>query len=132
MGRLLKELMNHMQVRKRRLGRSSSWRHQREQLHRDLSNYFSKREQKMNKTQQNGSSRNKSSHRRLLEILFNKELHQRALKGKMQRELLTRFRTVDLKAKICEDIKKLSRTKAHKKQLRYKLEKQPQFVNLDD
>jgi len=93
-------------VRKVKL-KKSSWREQRTRLHKDLHEYFRKAKLAMDKEDDLSWIRKMPISRQMsLKWAVNQEIRQRQFKKAVQLELVTRFRTVDLKSKLCREILK--------------------------
>merc|ERR1719317_1740670 len=115
--RLMKELKaRKARVEKKQTYGQCCWRRQRELLHCDLHEYFADRIRKTKAKEQKLELNDKAFRRTLWEMLLNRDMRQRRLKKKMQRELLVRFRTVDLKSKLCEDILEYKRNENSRRQ----------------
>jgi len=96
-------------IARRNAWMSVSWRDQRSRLHADLVRYFeSIREQKREAELRIHPIRRYDdrpvARQMFLKREINVEIRQRGRKLAMQRELLTRFRTVDLKTELCQEI----------------------------
>merc|ERR1711920_150261 len=109
-------------IRRRYVERHVPWRAQRDRLHADLRKYFKvkrqEREKELIRLHPIRRYRNMPVARQMfLKMEMNSEIRQRGRKAVMQRELLLRFRTVDLKNSLCEEIVERARKQAWRKEV---------------
>jgi len=96
-------------IAKRKAWMKISWREQRERLHNDLARYFEAKRQQEREAELRLHPIRRYDDRPVARQMFlkreiNVQIRQRGRKIAMQQELLTRFRTVDLKTELCQEI----------------------------
>merc|ERR1719233_870376 len=109
-------------IRRRFVEKHVPWREQRNRLHEDLRKYSKvkrqEREKELIRLHPIRRYRNMPVARQMfLKMEMNSEIRQRGRKAVMQRELLLRFRTVDLKNSLCEEIVERARKQAWRKEV---------------
>jgi len=107
-------------IRRKYVERHVPWRMQRARLHEDLRKYFKakrqERERELIRLYPIRRYRNMPVARQMfLKMEMNSEIRQRGRKAVVQRELLLRFRTVDLKNRLCEEILERARKQVWRK-----------------
>merc|ERR1719233_135416 len=113
------ELKSHIaRFKKERTDRKFSWREQRSRLHKNLREYFNdkSRESMEEKDDYSWIHNLPISQQMSLKSEVNQEIRQRRFKKVVQLELVTRFRTVDLKSKVCKEILENAHTRARKRE----------------
>jgi hypothetical protein len=109
-------------IAKRKAWLNFSWREQRERLHDDLARHIEAKRQQKREEEIRLHPIKRYDDRPVARQMFlkkevNIQIRQRGRKLAMQRELLTRFRTVDLKTELCQEIHERVHRQAWRREL---------------